>query len=116
MRGKLSTSHLQRRAIVYVRQSTAAQVMEHGESTQHHFALADRAVALGWSRDAIEVINRRSGTSGASTKGRTGFARLAHAVAHGEVGAVLAVEVSGWRAARRIGGACCRCAPSPSAP
>jgi len=94
MRGKLSTSQLQRRALVYVRQSTAAQVMEHGESTQRQYALADRAVALGWSRDAIEVIDEDQGRSGASTKGRTGFARLAQAVAHGEVGAVLAVEVS----------------------
>jgi DNA invertase Pin-like site-specific DNA recombinase len=68
--------------------------MEHGESTQRQYALADRAVALGWSRDAVEVIDEDQGTSGASTKGREGFARLAHAVAHGEVGAVLAVEVS----------------------
>ena len=94
MRGKLSTSHLQRRALVYVRQSTAAQVMEHGESTKRQYALADRALSLEWSREAIEVIDEDQGKSGASTKGRTGFARLAHAVAHGEVGAVLAVEVS----------------------
>ena len=94
MRGKLSSSNLQRRALVYVRQSTAAQVMEHGESTQRQYALAERAVALGWSRSAVEVIDEDQGISGASTKGRAGFARLAHAVAHGEVGAVLAVEVS----------------------
>lgn len=68
--------------------------MEHGESTRRQYALTERALALGWSRDAIEVIDEDQGMSGASTKGRTGFARLAHAVAHGEVGAVLAVEVS----------------------
>jgi DNA invertase Pin-like site-specific DNA recombinase len=69
-------------------------VMEHGESTRRQYALVDRAVALGWPRDAIEVIDEDQGQSGASVEGRTGFARLAHAVAHGEVGAVLAVEVS----------------------
>src|SRR5438874_748679 len=94
MRGKISRSHLERRAVVYVRQSTMAQVMEHGESTQRQYGLVERAVALGWPREAIEVIDEDQGQSGASTEGRAGFTRMAHAVAHGEVGAVFAVEVS----------------------
>jgi DNA invertase Pin-like site-specific DNA recombinase len=94
MRGKVQPWHLERQAYVYVRQSTAAQVLEHGESTQRQYALVDRAVALGWRGAAIEVIDEDQGRSGASTQGRHGFARLADAVANGRAGAVLAVEVS----------------------
>jgi DNA invertase Pin-like site-specific DNA recombinase len=77
-----------------VRQSTAAQVFEHGESTERQYALADRARALGWSEPAIEVIDEDLGRSGSSTEGRTGFARLVDGVVRGEVGAIFAVEVS----------------------
>lgn len=94
MRGKVQPSHLERRAYVYVRQSTTAQVFEHGESTQRQYALVDRALALGWERGAIEVIDEDQGRSGSTTAGRHGFIRLADAVAHGQVGGVLAVEVS----------------------
>lgn len=94
MRGKISASHLERRACVYVRQSTTSQVFQHAESTRRQYALADRAAALGWSREAIDVIDEDQGRSGASSDGRTGFIRLVDAIAHGQVGAVLAVEVS----------------------
>jgi DNA invertase Pin-like site-specific DNA recombinase len=94
MRGKITGSNLARRAVVYIRQSTAAQVMEHGESTRRQYALVDRAAALGWPPGAIEVIDEDQGLSGASMEGRTGFARMAHDVAHGDVGAIFAVEVS----------------------
>lgn len=94
MRAKISATHLQRRAYVYVRQSTTSQVFQHGESTRRQYALVERATALGWSRSAIEVIDEDQGRSGASSEGRTGFARLVDAIAHGLVGAVLAVEVS----------------------
>lgn len=94
MRNRIDTSHLERRAYVYVRQSTAAQVFAHGESTQRQYGLVDRAVALGWARDAVEVIDEDQGRSGATVAGRAGFARLADAVAHGQAGAVFAVEVS----------------------
>ena len=94
MRAKVSASHLERPAYVYVRQSTMAQVIQHGESTHRQYALAERAEALGWSRESIEVIDDDLGCSGASTEGRTGFTRLVDDVAHGRVGAVLAIEVS----------------------
>lgn len=94
MRAKISASHLERRACVYVRQSTTAQVFQHAESARRQYALAERALALGWSREAIDVIDEDQGRSGASTDGRTGFTRLVDAIAHGDVGAVLAVEVS----------------------
>ena len=94
MHGKIKALHLERRAYVYIRQSTAAQIHEHVESKQRQYALADRAISLGWSRTAVEIIDEDQGKSGASTQGRDGFARLAHDVAHGRVGAILAVEVS----------------------
>lgn len=94
MRGSISRSHLERRALVYVRQSTTMQVIEHVESKQRQYGLADRAKALGWSPAAIEVIDDDQGKSGASAEGRHGLARLAHAVAHGEAGAIFALEVS----------------------
>jgi DNA invertase Pin-like site-specific DNA recombinase/uncharacterized protein YndB with AHSA1/START domain len=92
--GKLRPFHLQRQAYVYVRQSSAAQVLEHTESRKRQYALVERAVALGWPREAVVVVDEDQGKSGASAQGRTGFARLAHAVAHGEAGALFALEVS----------------------
>jgi DNA invertase Pin-like site-specific DNA recombinase len=94
MNAKIDAAHLERRACVYVRQSTMAQVFEHGESTERQYALAGRAIALGWSEPAIEVIDEDLGRSGATTEGRTGFARLVDGVVRGEFGAIFAIEVS----------------------
>lgn len=94
MRGKISASQLEQRALVYVRQSTTAQVYEHGESTKRQYALAERAATLGWTKETIEVIDEDLGRSGASADGRTGFARVKEGVARGEVGAIFAIEVS----------------------
>jgi DNA invertase Pin-like site-specific DNA recombinase len=94
MGSTINTSHLSRSAIVYVRQSTATQVLENRESTKRQYALVDRARSLGWDPDAIEIIDDDLGCSGASVEGRKGFARLAEAVARGQAGAVLSLEVS----------------------
>ena len=94
MTGKIQSLHLQRRAYVYVRQSTTMQVLENTESTGRQYGLVDRARALGWSGDAIDVIDEDLGRSGATAKDRSGFQRLAEAVAHGKAGAIFAVEVS----------------------
>lgn len=91
---KIKPKHLSRRAIVYLRQSTLRQVVEHGESTARQYALAARAETLGWSKGAIEVIDEDLGQSGASTEARSGFRRLAEDVGKGQVGALLALEVS----------------------
>ena len=64
------------------------------ESTDRQYALPDRAVALGWPRDAVRVIDTDLGRSGASTTGRSGFAELTTLVGLGQVGIVLALEVS----------------------
>lgn len=92
--GKITPHHLRRRAIVYVRQSTAAQVHDHRESTDRQYQLANRASELGWSRAQIEVIDRDLGTSGGATTHREGFGQLISMVALGSVGIVFGLEVS----------------------
>jgi DNA invertase Pin-like site-specific DNA recombinase len=91
---KVLATHRYRSAVVYVRQSTPGQVEHNTESTDRQYALVDRAVGLGWDRDTIRVIDADLGRSGASTAGRTGFAELTSLVGLGQVGIVLALEVS----------------------
>ena len=92
--GKINAVHLQRVAIVYIRQSSANQVEHNRESTARQYALADRAVALGWSRDRVTIIDQDLGLSGASATQRSGFAQLTAEVAMAHVGIVLGLEVS----------------------
>ena len=91
---KITDEHLRRRAIVYVRQSTQQQVLEHRESTARQYALAERAVALGWPRAAVEVIDEDQGHSGSSAEGRSGFQRLLAEVSADRVGLILGLEMS----------------------
>lgn len=91
---KVTPFHLQRQAVVYVRQSTASQVEKHQESTQRQYALTARAAELGWAREQIIVIDEDLGLSGSGSVNRTGFARLTAEVALGRVGMVLGLEVS----------------------
>jgi DNA invertase Pin-like site-specific DNA recombinase len=91
---KVLERHLERKACVYVRQSSMAQVYHHKESTERQYNLRERASVLGWSGEQIEVIDDDQGQSGASAEGRSGFQRLVAEVALGEVGAVLGLEVS----------------------
>ena len=79
---KITSSHLQRRALVYVRQSTPSQVANHRDSTRRQYALAERAQELGWHGGEITVIDDDLGLSGASADGRGGFARAIAEVAH----------------------------------
>ena len=91
---KLRPWHLDRLAIVYVRQSTPQQVLDHRESTARQYALADRAVALGRPRDRVLTIDDDLGTSGQSIEGRPGFQRLLAEVALDHVGLILGLEMS----------------------
>ncbi len=92
--GQDPRSHLERTAVVYVRQSSLAQVREHTESTARQYALADQAVALGWDRGNVQVIDADLGISGRSTEGRDGFRALVSRVCLGEVGAIFGWEIS----------------------
>jgi DNA invertase Pin-like site-specific DNA recombinase len=93
-RAKISEQQRRRRAVVYVRQSTLAQVASNVESAARQYALVERAVELGWPREAVAVVDEDTGRSGASSEGRVGFKELAASVGLGEVGLVLALEVS----------------------
>src|SRR5216683_3240241 len=91
---KVTARHVQRQAMLYVRQSTLHQVLANRESTARQYALRERALALGWSQERIVVIDQDLGHSGASTVDRLGFQRLVADVGLGQVGLVLGLEVS----------------------
>lgn len=91
---KITASHLQRLAYLYVRQSTLRQVVENTESTVRQYALRERAVALGWPLDRIIVLDGDQGQSGASAADRAAFQTLVAEVGLGRVGLVLGLEVS----------------------
>src|SRR5664280_844345 len=92
--GKITTSHLARTALVYVRQSSLSQVEHNRESTARQYDLVTRATGLGWPSAAVRVIDDDLGVSGASVAGRSGFAELVAQVGLGQVGVVVALEVS----------------------
>src|SRR5215475_3731251 len=92
--GKITASHLSRAAVIYVRQSTLAQVEQNTESTARQYDLASRAGQLGWPREAIRVIDGDLGTSGSVTGQRAGFEGVVAEVALGQVGIILALEAS----------------------
>ena len=75
---KLQAHHLERLAVVYVRQSTLQQVLDHQESTRIQYGLSDRAQALGWQTERILTIDEDLGKSGSSAEGRLGFRRCGH--------------------------------------
>ena len=91
---KIRPDHLGRAAIVYVRQSSRQQVLEHSESTRLQYALAERAVALGWARSQVSVIDDDLGVSAATPDSRKGFARLVTEVTMGRAGVVIGIEMS----------------------
>lgn len=91
---KLRPWHLDRLAIVSVRQSTPQQVLDHKESTARQYALVDRAVAGGWLRDRVVTRDDDLGKSGQVIDGRPGFQRLLAAVALDPVGLILGLAMS----------------------
>jgi DNA invertase Pin-like site-specific DNA recombinase len=88
---KITADHLGRSAFVYIRQSTADQLLHNPESRRRQYGLADRARQLGWS--SVEVIDDDLGRSGGGIR-RLGFERLLAAICEGRVGAVLSIEAS----------------------
>src|SRR4030081_3325730 len=89
---KVRPHHLERKAILYVRQSSAHQVLHNRESSALQYAMRDRLTALGWSR--IETVDDDLGRSAAGGVARAGFDRMVAEVCLGKVGAVAAREVS----------------------
>jgi DNA invertase Pin-like site-specific DNA recombinase len=92
MTDKIVEGHLNRSAVVYIRQSTLQQVRNNTESGRRQYALEGKARELGFK--TVVVIDEDLGVSGTGTRERPGFARLLAAVCNGEVGAVFALEAS----------------------
>jgi DNA invertase Pin-like site-specific DNA recombinase len=92
--GKITSSHLSRAAVIYVRQSTLAQLERNTESTARQYDLVQRAQQLGWPREAIRVVDGDLGISGSVTGQRAGFEGIVAEVALGQVGIILALEAS----------------------
>ena len=91
---KIDATHLKRKAILYVRQSTIRQVYENTESTLRQYALKERLQLLGWAEGMIEIIDCDLGRSGADTSNRDGFRQMLADVGEGEVGAIACIECS----------------------
>jgi DNA invertase Pin-like site-specific DNA recombinase len=91
---KIQAVHLEKLAIVYVRQSTQKQVLENRESAARQYAFAEQAVAFGWPRERVLVIDEDLGKSGRTAEGRSGFQRLVTEVTLNHVGLVLGLEMS----------------------
>src|SRR5215213_9176300 len=90
---KVRDSHLQRQAIVYIRQSTPQQVLHNRESTDLQYGLEQRATLLGWPASEVEVVDEDQGRSGTTAEGRPGFQYLLAEIAQGHVGIVLGLEM-----------------------
>lgn len=91
---KIQEWHRDRLAVVYVRQSTMAQVTEHGESTRLQYGLSGRAADLGWEPSRVLVIDEDLGHSASGAEVRPGFQRLVSEVGLDHVGIVLGIEMS----------------------
>ncbi len=89
----ITTHHLRRKAMIYIRQSTPHQVLSHQESLRLQYALKQRAISLGWHETEIETIDTDLGLSGTSVDDRQGFQGLFARVALGEIGIILAIDV-----------------------
>lgn len=92
MNEKIQSTHLERDAYVYVRQSSMTQVRNRLESQDRQYGLADRARSLGFT--SVEVLDEDLGRSGTGSTERPGFGKLLAAVCSGSVGAVLALDAS----------------------
>ena len=92
MNDKIQPHHLERKAVLYVRQSSPHQVLHNRESRSLQYAMRERLTVLGWSE--VEVIDDDLGTWAAGTVARAGFERMVAEVCLGKVGAVAAREVS----------------------
>jgi DNA invertase Pin-like site-specific DNA recombinase len=91
---KITGSHLERLALVYLRQSSPAQVRFNVRSTERQYALADEAAKLGWERERIVVVDGDLGISGRDAHAREGYKELVARVCMGEVGAIFGLEIS----------------------
>jgi hypothetical protein len=107
---KIRPEHLDRAAIVYVRQSSRQQVLEHSESTRLQYALAERAVALGWARSQVVVIDDDLGVSAATADSREGLPGWSQRSRWDVRASCWASRCPGWRGPAGTGTSCWSCA------
>ena len=91
---RLTTAHRAKLAYVYVRQSSLNQVRHHQESTELQYRLVDRAVALGWPHERVQVIDEDLGKSGTDSIERYGFQKLIAEIGLGNAGLVVSLDAS----------------------
>jgi DNA invertase Pin-like site-specific DNA recombinase len=91
---KIQAWHRDRLAVVYVRQSTPQQVLDHQESTRLQYGLVQQAQALGWAAERILVVDDDLGKSGTSAQGRYGFQQVVSEVSLDHVGIIFGIEMS----------------------
>ncbi len=91
---RVTTAHRAKLAYVYVRQSSLNQVRQHQESTELQYRLVDRAVALGWPHERVQVIDEDLGKSGAGSVERHGFQKLIAEIGLGNAGLVVSLDAS----------------------
>jgi DNA invertase Pin-like site-specific DNA recombinase len=92
--GMITDWHLGLLAIVYIRQSTPQQILDHRESRERQYALVNYAVALGWPRDRVLLIDDDQGLSGTRAENRNGFHRIIAEVTMEHVGLIIGIEMS----------------------
>ena len=90
----ITPKHLERLAMIYIRQSSPQQVLSNQESLRLQYALQQRAKELGWSTDRIEVIDTDLGMTASAAGHRQGFKELLAKVTLGEVGIILSIDVT----------------------
>ena len=92
--GLITDWQLGRLAIIYVRQSTPQQILDHRESRERQYALVNYAVVLGWPSDRILIIDDDQGLSGTTAENRSGFHRIVAEVTMEHVGLIVGIEMS----------------------
>src|ERR1700733_4617856 len=97
---KIGEQHRERKAMLYIRQSSAQQVLHNRESQALQYAMRERLATLAWSE--IEIIDEDLGLSAAGGTARAGFERMVAEVCLGKVGAVAAREVSRFNLTRHL--------------
>ena len=90
----VTPQHLQKKALIYIRQSTPHQQLSNQESLRLQYALQERAQRLGWHAEDVEIIDADLGLTGASAQHRTGFQELVAKVTLGQAGIILSVDVT----------------------
>jgi len=91
---KIQSYHLDRSAVIYVRQSSAYQVENNKESQRRQYDLHKSALQLGWHENQVIIIDEDLGISGAKSDNRPGYQKLVSMIALRKVGVIFGIEVS----------------------